>query len=87
MIQPLLLYSVLVLLVVFSDLFYDRVSGVEGAMEWLLIHESDPDIDEPLETPVETETESSKTATRSHSSKSHRRREFVPNKKVSKLYG
>ena len=40
--------------VVFSYLFYDRLSGVEGAMEWLLIHESDPDIDEPLEIPVET---------------------------------
>ena len=61
------------------------MSGVEGAMEWLLNHPSDTDIDEPLESPVENETESSKTATRSHNSKSHRRREFVPNKKVSKL--
>jgi uncharacterized UBP type Zn finger protein len=57
----------------------NRTSGVEGAMEWLLHHESDPDIDEPLESQVVNKTESNKT--KSH--KLHRRREFVPNRKVS----
>ncbi|CAB4014388.1 ubiquitin-associated domain-containing 1-like [Paramuricea clavata] len=55
----------------------NRTSGVEGAMEWLLHHESDPDIDKPLEPQVVNKTESSKT--KSH--KPHRRREFVPNRK------
>ena len=63
-----------------------RSSGVEGAMEWLLQHESDPDIDEPLQPEQVNETESNTNTVKSNHSKPRRRREFVPNKKVCKLY-
>ena len=52
-------------------------------MEWLLHHESDPDIDEPLEPHTVNENESNQT--KSQGTKPHRRREFVPNRKVSEI--
>jgi uncharacterized UBP type Zn finger protein len=54
-------------------------------MEWLLHHESDPDIDEPLPPSTVNESESNRTSTKSQGNKSGRRREFVPNKKVRKV--
>lgn len=27
--------------------------GIEAAMDWLMEHEDDPDVDEPLETPLD----------------------------------
>lgn len=50
-------------------LYLNRKAGVQGAMEWLLQHESDPDIDEPLQIKQKEPV------------KPQRRREFIPNRK------
>lgn len=65
-----------------TDIIF-RASGVRGAMEWLLLHATDPE--EPSNAEVVNETETNAKSTKSHSSKSRRRREFVPNRKVSVL--
>ena len=59
--------SILLYIVFFSY----RKSGVAGAMEWLLQHESDPDIDEPIAV-----------AKKPNDSTKLKRREVIPNRKV-----